>query len=103
MISELTTCTVSCYKLRCYDMKLKAVCNKYHQLETDVTFKLSCNIFACDVKCGGSRISGLVFVRGILFDPAIGGLSGCYPTGQRIIPFEARWSLQERTRVLEPV
>jgi hypothetical protein len=42
-------------------------------------------------------------MRGTLFDPATGGLSGRYTTGQRIIPFEARWSLQERTRVLEPV
>jgi hypothetical protein len=42
-------------------------------------------------------------MRGILFDPAIGGLSGCYTTGQGIIPFEVRWSPQEWTRVLEPV
>jgi hypothetical protein len=42
-------------------------------------------------------------VRGTLFDSAFGGLSGCYPTGQGIIPFEARWSVQEWTRVLEPV
>jgi hypothetical protein len=33
----------------------------------------------------------------------IGGLSGRYPTGQGIIPFEARWSPLEWTRVLEPV
>jgi hypothetical protein len=38
-----------------------------------------------------------------LLDPAFGGLSGRYPTGQRIIPFEARGSPQERTHVLEPV
>jgi hypothetical protein len=42
-------------------------------------------------------------VRGTLFDPAIGGLSGRYPTGHGIILFEARWSPQEWTRVLEPV
>jgi hypothetical protein len=60
-------------------------------------------ILACDVKCDGSCISGLVFVRGTLFDPAFGGLSGRYPIGQAIIPFEAHWSLQEWTRVLEPV
>jgi hypothetical protein len=42
-------------------------------------------------------------VRGTLFDPAFGGLLGRYPTGQRIIPFEARWSPQEWTHVLEPV
>jgi hypothetical protein len=33
-------------------------------------------------------------VRGTLLDPAISGLSGRYPTGQRIIPFEARGSPQ---------
>jgi hypothetical protein len=33
----------------------------------------------------------------------IGGLSGRYPTGQGIIPFEARWSPRKWTRVLEPV
>jgi hypothetical protein len=42
-------------------------------------------------------------MRGTLFDPAFGGLSGRYPTDQRIVPFEARWSPQEWTRVLEPV
>jgi hypothetical protein len=42
-------------------------------------------------------------VRGTLFDPAIGGLSGCYPIGQGIIPFEACGSPQGWTRVLEPV
>jgi hypothetical protein len=42
-------------------------------------------------------------MRGTLFDPAFGGLSGCYPTGQGIIPLEARGSPQERTRVFEPV
>jgi hypothetical protein len=38
-----------------------------------------------------------------LFDPVFDGLSGRYPTGQGIIPFEARWSPREWTRVLEPV
>jgi hypothetical protein len=42
-------------------------------------------------------------VRGTLFDPAFGGLSGRYPTGQKIILFEARWSSPEWTRVHEPV
>jgi hypothetical protein len=42
-------------------------------------------------------------VRGTLFDLAFGGLSGRYPTGQRIIPFEARWSPQKWTHVLESV
>jgi hypothetical protein len=37
------------------------------------------------------------------FDPAFGGLSGRYPTGQGIIPFEARWSPREWTGVFEPV
>jgi hypothetical protein len=27
-------------------------------------------------------------VRGTLFDPAFGGLSGCYPTGQGVTLFE---------------
>jgi hypothetical protein len=51
-----------------FTRNLRLFCNNCHQLETDVTFKLSCNIFACGVKCDGSRISGLVFVRGTLFD-----------------------------------
>jgi hypothetical protein len=42
-------------------------------------------------------------VRGTLFDPAFGGLLGHYPTGQGIIPFEARRSPQKWTHVLEPV
>jgi hypothetical protein len=63
----------------------------------------SCNISACDVKCNGICISGLAFMRGTLFDPAFGGLSGRYSTGQGIIPFEARWSPQKWTRILEPV
>jgi hypothetical protein len=29
-------------------------------------------------------------VRGILLDPAFGGLSGRYPTGQGVILFEVR-------------
>jgi hypothetical protein len=66
-------------------------------------FSVLGNITVCDVKCNGFYISGLAFVRGTLFDPAFGGLSGRYPTGQGIIPFEARGSPQERTRVLEPV
>jgi hypothetical protein len=77
-------------------------CNNFHQLETDVTFKDSCIISACDVKYDGNCISGLAFVRGTLFDPAIGGLSGCYPIDQGIIPFEVRWSPPKWTRVLRP-
>jgi hypothetical protein len=33
----------------------------------------------------------------------IGGLSGRYPTGQGIVPFEAHWSPRKWTRVLELV
>jgi hypothetical protein len=36
----------------------------------------------------GVCISGLAFVRGTLFDPAFGGLSGL--TGQGVTPFEVR-------------
>jgi hypothetical protein len=42
-------------------------------------------------------------MRGTLFDPAFGGSSGCYPTGQGITLFEVRLSPQEWTCVLEPV
>jgi hypothetical protein len=90
-------------KLRCCDLTLKLSCNNLPSLGTNVAFIYLCNIPACDVKCNGICISRLVFVRGTLFDPAFGGLSGRYPTGQEIIPFEARGSPQERTRVLEPV
>jgi hypothetical protein len=82
---------------------LKLFCNNFHQLGTDVTFEHSCNMPACDVTCDGNCISGLAFVRGTLFDPAFNGLSGRYPTGQGIIPFEVRWSPQEWTLVLDPV
>jgi hypothetical protein len=44
----------------------------------------------CDVKYVGDCISGLAFVRGTLLDPAFGGLSGRYPTGQGVTPFEVR-------------
>jgi hypothetical protein len=37
-------------------------------------------------------------VRGTLFDPAVSGLSGCYPTGQGVTPFEVHWTPCERTR-----
>jgi hypothetical protein len=72
--------------------KLELFCNNFSKLGTYVTFEHSCNIPACDVKCDGNCISGLAFVRGTLFDPAFGGLSGCYPIGQRITLFEVRWS-----------
>jgi hypothetical protein len=43
-------------------------------------------------------------VRGTLFDPAFGDLSGRYPTGQGVTPFEVQVEpLRERTCVLEPV
>jgi hypothetical protein len=63
----------------------------------------SCNVIPCDVKYDGDCISGLTFVGGNLIDPIFSGLSGHYPTGQGIIPFEARWSPQEWTHVLELV
>jgi hypothetical protein len=66
-------------------------------------FEHSYNISTCGVKYDGICISGLAFVRGTLFDPAFGDLSGCYLIDQKIIPSEARWSPQEWTRILEPV
>jgi hypothetical protein len=95
--------SVRVFKLRCCDPTLKLFCNNLPSLGINVAFIYLCNIPAYDVKCNGICISALAFVRGILFDPAFGGLSGRYPTGQGIIPFEARGSPQERTRVLEPV
>jgi hypothetical protein len=62
-------------------------------VETDITFDNACNINACGVKYDGDCVSELAFMRGIMFDPAFGGLSGRYPTGQGITPFEVRWSL----------
>jgi hypothetical protein len=41
-----------------------------------------------DVKYVGDCIFGLAFVRGTFLDPAFGGLSGHYPTGQGVTPFE---------------
>jgi hypothetical protein len=41
----------------------KLFCNNSHQLGTDVTFKHSYNIPACDVKCDGNCISGLTSGR----------------------------------------
>jgi hypothetical protein len=95
--------SVLVFKLRCFDLKLKLFCNNVPSLGTNVAFIYLCNIPAYDVKCYGICISGLAFVRGTLFDTTFGGLSGRYPTGQGIIPFEARGSPQERTRILEPV
>jgi hypothetical protein len=74
------------------NLKLKLICNNFFQFGTYATFENSCNINACDVKYDGDCISGLAFVRGTLFDPAFGGLSGHYPTGQGVTPFEVRWS-----------
>jgi hypothetical protein len=82
--------SVRIFKLRCYDLKLKPFCNNVPSLGTAVAFMHLCNILACGVKCNGFCISRLAFIRGTLFDPAFGGLSGRYPTGQGIIPFEAR-------------
>jgi hypothetical protein len=74
------------------NLKLKLVCNNFYQFRTYATFENSCNINACDVKYDGDCISELAFVRGTLFNPAFGGLSGHYPTGQEVTPFEVRWS-----------
>jgi hypothetical protein len=38
----------------------------------------------------GICIFALTFVRGTLFNPAFDGLSGRYPTGQGVTPFEVR-------------
>jgi hypothetical protein len=73
------------------NLKLKLVCNNLYQFGTYATFGTSCNINACDVKYDGNCISGLVLVRGTLFDPAFGGLSRRYPTGQGVTPFEVRF------------
>jgi hypothetical protein len=72
------------------NLKPKLVCNNFYQFGTYATFGYSCNINTCDVKYDGNCISGLAFVRGILFDPAFGGLSGHYPIGQGVTPFELR-------------
>jgi hypothetical protein len=89
MTFTLTSCTIPYFKTPLYDLKLMSACNNSPGWESYVTFKYSCDISACDVKCDGLCISGLAFVRGTLFDPAFGGLSGRYQTDQRIIPFEA--------------
>jgi hypothetical protein len=75
----------------------KLVCNNFYQSRTFATSANSCNISICDVKYVGDCISGLAFARGTLFDPAFGGLSGRYPTGQGVTPFEVRWSPYEST------
>jgi hypothetical protein len=67
------------------------VCNNDSQFRTFATFANSCNISVRDVKYVGDCISGLAFVQGTLFDPAFGGLSGRYPTGQGVTLFEVRW------------
>jgi hypothetical protein len=80
---------LSYFKFRCRELEtLKLVCNNFYQFGTYATFGNFCNINACDVKYDGDCISGLAFVRGTLFDPAFGGLSGRYPTGQGVTPFE---------------
>jgi hypothetical protein len=96
---------LSYFKFRCRELEtLKLVCNNFYQFGTYATFGNSCNINACDIKYDGDCISGLAFVRGTLFDPAFGGLSGRYPTGQGVTAFEVRMEpLRERTCVLEPV
>jgi hypothetical protein len=61
-------------------------------LETYATLRHSCIMSVGNVKCDANCISGLAFVRGTLFDPAFGGLSGRYPTGQGVTPFKVRWN-----------
>jgi hypothetical protein len=61
-------------------------------LETYATLRHSCIMSVSNVKYDGNCISGLAFMRGILFDSAFGGLSGRYLTGQGVTPFEVRWS-----------
>jgi hypothetical protein len=103
MTSVLTTCVNHrvCFPLP-KTMTL-TVCNNFSNLELHTTFGNSCNVILYDVKYDGDCISGLTFVWGNLIWSCIGGLSGCYPTGQGIIPFEIRWSPLEWTHVLEPV
>jgi hypothetical protein len=103
MTSALSTCTMPYFNFRCLNKNLCPFCNNSPGWECYVIFKYSCVISACDVKCDGLYISGHAFVRGTLFDPEFGGLSGRYPTGQAIIPFEVCWSPLEWTCVLEPV
>jgi hypothetical protein len=84
---------LSYFKFRCHELEtLKLVGNNFYQFGTYAAFGNSCNINACDVKYDGNCISGLAFMRGTLFDPAFSGLSGRYPTGQGVTPFEVRWS-----------
>jgi hypothetical protein len=103
MTSVLTTCVNRrvCFPLP-KTMTL-TVCNNFSNLELRTTFGNSCNVILYDVKYDGDCISGLTFVWGNLIWSCIGGLSGRYPTGQGVTPFEARWSPWERTCVLEPV
>jgi hypothetical protein len=72
------------------NLKLKLVFNNFYQFGTYATFRNSCNINAYDGKYDGDCIFGLAFVRDTLFDPTFGGLSGRYPTGQGVTPFEVR-------------
>jgi hypothetical protein len=104
MMSVLAMCIVVVLQIPLpWTRIFKLVCNTFHQFGTYATSGHSCNISACDVKYVGDCIFGLAFVRGTLFDPAISGLWGRYPTGQGVTLFEARWSPWERTCILEPV
>jgi hypothetical protein len=80
-------------KFCCRELEtLKLVCNNFYQFGTYATFENSCNIYACDVKYDGDCISRLTFMRGTLFDPAFGGLSRRYPTGQGVTRLKYDWS-----------
>jgi hypothetical protein len=72
-------------------------------LKLRTSFGNSCNVNPCDVNVMVIVSLTHLRVRKSYLILCIGGLSGCYPTGEGIIPFEARWSPREWTRVLEPV
>jgi hypothetical protein len=80
-----------------------SVCN--NPLDGEVMLLLNTHVIltACDVKCDGLVSLDSPSCGVPCFGPAFGGLSAHYPTGQRIIPFEARRSPLKWTRVLEPV
>jgi hypothetical protein len=91
MMSILATCTVVVLWIPLpWTWTFKLVCNNFSQVGTLATSANSCIIRACDVKYDGNCTSGLAFVWGTLLDPAFGGLSGYYPTGQGVTLFEVR-------------
>jgi hypothetical protein len=92
---------LSYFKFRRRELEtLKLVCNNFYQLGTYATFGNSCNINACDVKYDGNCISGLAFMRGTLFDPAFGGLSGGYPQAKGLHHLKYVGALERRLAYL---